>query len=77
MVTLEVNNSGEVGRPGVQPANMILLWGLYGSVGVRATLPRTMREEERESGDESKEARERDRYQVPSTNRPCCELYTS
>lgn len=74
MVTLEVNNSGEVGRPGVQPANMILLWGLYGSVGVRATAT-DVREETR--GDKSEEARERDRYQVPSTNRPCCELYTS
>lgn len=46
MVTLEVNNSGEVGRPGVQPANMILLWGLHGSVGVRATAT-DVREEER------------------------------
>lgn len=40
MVTLEVNNSGEVGRPGVQSANMILLWGLHGFVGVRATASR-------------------------------------
>lgn len=55
MVTLEVNNSGEVGRPGVQPANMILLWGLHGSMGVRATAT-NVREETR--GDESEEARE-------------------
>lgn len=55
MVTLEVNNSGEVGRPGVQPANMILLWGLHGSVGVRATAM-NVREETR--GDKSEEARE-------------------
>jgi len=33
VVTLEVNNSREVARPGVQPANMILLWGLQGLWG--------------------------------------------
>lgn len=58
MVTLEVNNSGEVGRPGVQPANMILLWGLQG-------FGRLLRARKRK-GDDRRGGSERTR-EVPGT----------
>jgi len=61
VVTLEVNNSREVARPGVQPANMILLWGLQGLWGSgrlpRPTTEEAERERERERERESERGR--------------------